>query len=217
MEQLLRRGSAMGGLGSGRSKYSTQPTTEQALALDVRVLERDGSLRHCRCSRLTWDSGDRTIASIDVACWHRFLLFLFEAAFPSDEIQSVRQLIQLEWKTCGFSNRALFRCPTCPAASRVLYLSPTTARWACRRCIGLVYASTREQPYDRLQRRANHLRERLGCPDGYGAMLPEKPKGMHWSTYEWIVRDIERLDRPAFEREAYLREEVYRRTGCIVF
>jgi hypothetical protein len=41
-----------------------------------------------------------------------------------------------------------------------------------------------------LLRRALKLRDRLGWDDDYGL----KPKGMHWKTFERLVREHERFD-----------------------
>jgi len=63
--------------------------------------------------------------------------------------------------------------------------------FACRHCYQLAYPSQREANYNRLARRANKLRDKLGwepgCLNGPGA----KPKGMHWSTFERLVAQYE--------------------------
>jgi len=59
--------------------------------------------------------------------------------------------------------------------------------FACRHCYQLAYPSQRESGYDRMVRRANKLRAKLGwepgCLNGSGG----KSKGMHWSTFERLA------------------------------
>ena len=64
--------------------------------------------------------------------------------------------------------------------------------FACRRCFGLAYASQQQAAHDRGLWKAQKIRMRLG---GGGCMaddFPEKPKGMHWRTYERlsVVHDL---------------------------
>ena len=57
--------------------------------------------------------------------------------------------------------------------------------FACRNCHQLAYPSQREADYDRAARRADKIRERLDWEQGI--LNPkgwEKPKGMHWRTFE---------------------------------
>ncbi len=65
---------------------------------------------------------------------------------------------------------------------------------ACRACHDLAYASTREDETGRCDRRVMRIGERLGS-DSNGCrgcywMMPDKPKGMHWRTYERLLRDL---------------------------
>ncbi len=65
--------------------------------------------------------------------------------------------------------------------------------FACRHCYRLAYPSQREADYDRLARRADKTRVRLGWePDTLNGDGP-KPKGMHWQTFERLVEQHEAL------------------------
>jgi hypothetical protein len=46
-------------------------------------------------------------------------------------------------------------------------------------------------------RRANKLRTGLGGEPGTGAMIAQKPRGMHWKTYDARVREILHLEEKA--------------------
>jgi hypothetical protein len=59
----------------------------------------------------------------------------------------------------------------------------------CRECLELRYPSQREPRYDRLARRAEKIRERLGWTPGILAGPDPKPKHMHWSTFWSFVAE----------------------------
>jgi hypothetical protein len=55
--------------------------------------------------------------------------------------------------------------------------------FACRRCLGLVYASQREIPVSRAMRRAQMIKMGLGGSNDPLEPFTQKPRGMHWRTY----------------------------------
>jgi hypothetical protein len=62
--------------------------------------------------------------------------------------------------------------------------SCTGRYFLCRHCYDLVYESQRENEMNRALRRAQAIREKLGGSANMMEPFPEKPKGMHWETYE---------------------------------
>ena len=56
--------------------------------------------------------------------------------------------------------------------------------FACRHCYGLTYASQREALYFRDLGKAQKIRMRQGGSPVISEAFPDKPKGMHWQTYE---------------------------------
>jgi hypothetical protein len=56
--------------------------------------------------------------------------------------------------------------------------------FACRHCHGLAYASQQESSNQRGVYRAQKIRTRLGGSVSMFEDFPDKPKGMHWRTYD---------------------------------
>jgi hypothetical protein len=56
--------------------------------------------------------------------------------------------------------------------------------FACRRCYGLAYTSQQEAPIYRGLAVAQKIRERLGGSADIFDAFPDKPRGMHWTTYD---------------------------------
>jgi hypothetical protein len=59
--------------------------------------------------------------------------------------------------------------------------------FACRHCYNLAYKSQRETKANRSYRGADKVRNKLGWQLGIANPLEEKPKGMHWKTYNRLV------------------------------
>ncbi len=92
-----------------------------------------------------------------------------------------------------------FTCPGCGSRRAVLFSAGGV--FACRSCHDLAYSSTREDAHERSLRRCQAIQKRLGG-GGYGVPvwdIPGKPAGMHWETYERLVRE--------------LRHQLYRQDG----
>ena len=104
------------------------------------------------------------------------------------------QTVHLEWTACNYGRfRPWLLCPECNRRAGVLYLAQRGPR--CRRCLGLAYRSQHENRRDRLASKGERIRARLGGEPCIFEWFPDKPPGMHWSTYS-------RLRRVATEAEA---------------
>jgi hypothetical protein len=55
---------------------------------------------------------------------------------------------------------------------------------ACRRCLGLAYASQQEPVRQRGLHKARKIRASLGGSANMGIAFPDRPKGMHRTTYK---------------------------------
>lgn len=82
-------------------------------------------------------------------------------------------------------------CPTCESRREALYVDGKLV--ACRVCLGLRYACQHENVRDRMFRRANAIRKRLGWKPGIANPPGGKPKGMQWRTYRRLRDEHEQL------------------------
>jgi hypothetical protein len=99
------------------------------------------------------------------------------------------EVIDITYSSCHFGRqRPWFLCSRigCGRRAAILYGTPTGFR--CRHCAKLSYRSQREQPYDRLLRGNRRMRTKVGGGTNLFEPFPEKPKGMHWSTYECLMK-----------------------------
>ncbi len=95
--------------------------------------------------------------------------------------------IQLTRTPCHYGGqRPWFICPASACARRVrkLYRPPEEWEYRCRRCWDLAYERQRRDWMTRRIFKAMTIRERLGGHTWYLAPFPEKPRGMHWRTYD---------------------------------
>jgi hypothetical protein len=132
------------------------------------------------------------------------LLFYRHRSGPDDEWEDVQQPVSLEWSACNFGGgRPWFVCPGAGCGRRVAILYGQGRYFLCRHCYDLVYECQRENEMTRALRRGQNIRERLGGSANMTKPFPEKPKGMHWETYERLWREHQEADT---EQLAGLRE-----------
>lgn len=99
------------------------------------------------------------------------------------------EILDLSYSATAFGGRrAWFVCSKLGCGKRVAVLHAAIKGFRCRHCSHLAYKSQLEQPYDRLLRQARRARHRVGGNDNILLPFPEKPKGMHWCTYDALVQ-----------------------------
>ncbi len=102
-----------------------------------------------------------------------------------NNLQPMEYPVRLDWTACTLGGqRAWLLCPAIGCGRRValLYIGDS-GLFSCRHCLQLAYISQRESTGYRAMRRANRIRESLGWEDGILNSAGNKPKGMHWRTF----------------------------------
>ena len=181
----------MGGFGSGRwYRYGTRPLAEQCLHLDVNKLKRENLLRPGLYYSIRWESG----STIGIATFHDEIELSYATNPGKGDEEHVRYRVPLNRTPCNFGGyRCWFVCPNMGCGRRVAKLYFLCGYFLCRRCHNLTYESQNEDKVDRLNRKMRKLRTKVG---GNGEDLispfPDKPKGMHWDTFDRLeLKDFE--------------------------
>jgi hypothetical protein len=105
-----------------------------------------------------------------------------------------------------------FICPVLGRQASVLWMPPGATRFACRQAWGreFAYRSQFESwPYRAISR-AWKIRDRLGDEEfmsDFGDVLPSKPKGMHWRTYN---AKLDRLEAFEMKCDSYEKQLISR-------
>lgn len=179
----------MGGQGSGRFFQGGKDVTSDYRALDVKQLQRDGWLLPGISFVWNWYANDEKIASIQIQTQEDRIILDYRHQKGNEEWKSLHYPVMLSWTACHYGGqRAWFVCPAKGCGQRValLYLGESGV-FACRHCYQLAYACQREVSYERTTRRANRIRKQLGWEPGIFNGKGDKPKGMHWKTYQKLV------------------------------
>ena len=176
----------MGGQGSGRHwHYGAKDTTRDYRSLDVRYLKRHNLLTPGCTSTLRWSRNGVDNGSIKFTAEVDRIILDYRHCRNNDNWVSENYPIKLSWSDCNVGGkRPWFLCPARGCGKRVAILYGGSI-FACRHCYNLAYPSQRETYDDRAARRADRIREKLGWEPGI--LNPkgwQKPKGMHWKTFE---------------------------------
>ena len=106
--------------------------------------------------------------------------------------KSYNYVIQLSRTACHYGGyRHWFNCPSCSNRTSVLYCAGI---YVCRGCIGAYYGSQLQQPIDRIYSQLNAIRKRLGWQVGIIHGIDERPKGMHCSTFNRLLKEYQQLE-----------------------
>ncbi|WP_135506345.1 hypothetical protein [Roseovarius aestuariivivens] len=185
----------MGGIGSGRHwHWDAKSTVADYRSIDVRRWAREGLLTPGRRFSWQWSIDDEKVASITVQAEHGQVRLIYRSRDHGDEWESHDYPVRLLSQQCHYGgHREWFACPARGCGRRVAKLYGGRI-FACRHCYLLAYPSQREAGFQRAQRRADKIRERLGWEpgcDNWG----EKPKGMHWRTYHKLIGELQAWER----------------------
>jgi hypothetical protein len=185
----------MGGPGSGTwyRWQGTRATLEEVYRLDVRWLHRHGYLDG-RPHWATWSRGEQQAGSLLLALQPEGVVLTYRCQVGGGDWESVRQVVTLAWTPCYYGGeRPWFRCAGC--RRRVAVLCGAGKWFLCRHCSALPYGSQQETAQDRLLRKVRKIRDRLGANHNLLEPIWNKPKGMHWRTFDRLVQEEEAAQR----------------------
>lgn len=171
----------MGSYGSGGR--GGKSTTNDMHVLDIRKIQRAGSLVLGRSFGWQWSRGGNRTASVSMRADFDSVNLSYRIRDFDGEWRDLEYQIRLAWTPCHYGGRrAWWLCPGAGCGRRVATLFGGTM-YACRNCQHLAYRSQREKNHDRARKRANAIRKRLGWVPGIVNSNGDKPKGMHWATF----------------------------------
>ncbi|MEL0067581.1 MAG: hypothetical protein VW874_04885 [Gammaproteobacteria bacterium] len=179
----------MGGNGSGNwCRSNRKITTEEVRRLDIRLLKRNGWLIPGTCRELTWSTDNKPSGSIHFKASDDKLILNYKVRTTNSEWEAVKETVYLEDTACNFGGvRKWIMCPTC--SKRVLIIYGAGKRFLCRHCHNLSYSSQNENSLWRMFRRARKIRKLLGAESDIEFPISDKPKGMHWRTFNKLVQE----------------------------
>lgn len=192
----------MGGPGSGnRLQFGTRNTVESCRSIDIRRFRKAGYIPGPSAFSWAWSREGERVASINVKVKSTNLVILnFRSKnWDEDDWESIEQRVPIDWTACHMGGqRPWFLCPVYKnsryCGERVAKLYGAGKLFACRHCYELVHQSQREESYQRALTKAQNIRIKLGGSPGCWDPFPVKPKGMHWRTYERLVREYEEAE-----------------------
>lgn len=182
----------MGGFGSGNwCRWSSKGTTEANNRIDIRYLKKQGSLTPGTIGALSWSCGDEPSGSIRYITYHDRIELIYRSRDPGGEWEDVEYPVYFDETDCHYGGtRQWFLCPGLNCNRRVGVLYGAGKYFLCRHCHNLAYSSQTEDRANRSARKSRKIIEKLGG-DPYSDFLPDKPKGMHWRTYDRSIRKAE--------------------------
>jgi hypothetical protein len=118
-----------------------------------------------------------------IEIYHDKMILRIPFAFSKVNYGNFRYWMRCPNPTCGRRCRKLYLCPPCNGIS--IYI--------CRTCLKLAYRSQNKTALDRVIDKKWNLIHRLGCSET-SIMNSQKPKWMHWKTFDALRDNIEELD-----------------------
>lgn len=173
-----------GGSRFGAGRKCRNVKAELTLALDIRVLKREGYLTRRYPFVWTWitNHGEK-VASATILIQDKSVSVGY-IWYGHDTVSA----LQLESTPCNFGgSRLWFKCPHCEGRCARVFFNRRDGYYACRMCVGVAYYSQSEDQIDRVGRRQSKLESRL-----YENWM--RPKGMHHSTHKRMLNRIQEYE-----------------------
>lgn len=187
----------MGGPGSGRLlRFNTKPTVERQTYIDIRWIKKHNGLIPGTSGTLSWSSNGNNRGAVNFEVTDNCLILKYRHREQSGAWKDVEQVIMFDQTPCNYGgHRKWFLCSQCNNRVEILYsLHGSNKYFLCRDCHNLTYTSCNTHPRKRLFNKANKLKRKIGMEPGIMDFIPAIPKGMHHSTFNRIVREIQQLE-----------------------
>lgn len=156
--------------------------------IKISELRRKGLLKEGSTITTTWTRNGRKVASVKGLVTDDGLILAY-----SCDGEPVQYEVLFDWTPCNYGGeRQWFKCPKCYRRIATLYQGGKY--FLCRHCLNLAYESQNESDADRIMRKAQNIRERLGGSGSMAEPFPSKPKGMHWKTYLRLKNEADRYE-----------------------
>ena len=168
-------------------------TVESCRCIDVLDWHRRGCLRSPRRFSWAWKQDGKRVASINVETERQRVTLKYRSRPYGGDWADAKQQFPVAWTPCRFGGdrpwfiRSVYANGTY-CGRQVTKLYHAGRLFACRHCSRLAYASQQESAHFRGLWKAQKIRMRLGGSANMLEDFPEKPKGMHWRTYERLRR-----------------------------
>ncbi|WP_351078163.1 hypothetical protein [Shewanella sp. CAL98-MNA-CIBAN-0140] len=172
----------MGGFGSGR-RHDSNAVTSSYLCIDVADLKKSGALTNGCQFTLQFESENCEVNGET----EQGLVWFYYAVLQGDNYKDEVYSVPLTYTAGQFGGeRPWFMCPYLHCDKRVkkLYIAD---RLGCRHCLKLSHQSKNESRSDRMARKADKIRAKLGWRLGILYSEESKPKGMHEKTYQRLL------------------------------
>jgi hypothetical protein len=164
-------------------------TVESCRSIDVLDWYRRGYLQSPQWFSWAWTQDGERVASINVQTAHHCVTLKYRSRSYGNDWSDVEQRVAIAWVPCRFGGeRPWF---VCSVASNGVYCGRLVTKlygagqlFACRHCYRLAYASQQESAHQRGLGKSQKIRMQLGGSANMLEEFPNKPKGMHWRTYE---------------------------------
>ena len=173
----------MGGFGSGaRNRWASK--TDEFHKLDLATFKPEW-FENWRRGSMRWSRGGVQTSSISYRLTPDSLRLIYSVPSQGERV-SIDERFNLDFTEQPFGGRRRWiLCRSCNRRCRVLYGG---AYFRCRQCYQATYPSQYETIRVKGLSRAERIRDRLGGEPGFMNIFPDKPKGMHWRTYQRLQK-----------------------------
>lgn len=177
----------MGSYTYGKWQTKCNPTTDDHIRLDIRVLQKKNGLESGQTHNLTYKhKGNHDLIIVKTEADQ----IIINCRYRQDdgEWYTVDQPVKIARIPCPYGGKQVyFICPTCDRRVCSLYKVDGIA---CRKCHRLIYASQSQRCDDRWEEQANKIRKKLGWKLGTLSQWGDRPRYMHEQTYQALVMKL---------------------------